>query len=121
MAVNNLGLQMIGSFLRGLSPTSPKYMIFDAGSEQFFVDKYNAEDERLRKDVTWGALEINDSRCTCIVATTELVGSYIYNVGLTTGSVDLGSDMVARETAALGEKTQYQNWIMNIDWRNKSY
>ena len=120
MGVNNMGLGMLGSFIRGIETDSPTYAIFDTGSSEFKPNIYYADDERLRTAGVWTALEEVDSRIVVIVSTTELVGSSIYSVGLATGSLDLGSDMVARELAPFSEKSQYQNWVLNFDWRNRS-
>ena len=120
MGINDKGLAMVGSFIRGLSPTSPGYAMFDAGSSEFRPDKTHADDEKLRKEVTWAALDNVDSRATVIVTPTELVGSFINAVGLSTGSISAGSDLVARDLSSFGEKTSYQNWILNFDWRNRT-
>jgi len=120
MGVNNYGLGLLGSFIRGETPITPTTAIFDTGSTEFKPDVYNAEDERYRAVGVWTPLDIVDSRFTVIVPTTDLVGSLIYSTGLATGSTDLGSDMVARQITAFGEKTLYQNWILNFDWRNRS-
>lgn len=121
MGVNNKGLGMIGSFLRGLETDNPSYAIFDIGSLIFQPNIYNAEDEKYRGEVSWAGLDNVDSRATIIIPTNTLVGSNIQAVGLATGSTDLGSDMVARELTAFGEKTQYQNWVLEFDWRNRSF
>lgn len=120
MGVNNYGLGILGSFIRGEQTSSPIAAVFDAGSTEFKPNIYYAEDEKYRGVGVWAPLDIVDSRFTIVVPTTELVGSLIYATGLAIGSTDLGSDLVARNITAFGEKTLYQNWILNFDWRNRS-
>lgn len=121
MPFYNYGLEHLGSYIRGLAPSNPQYMSFDAGSTLLNNAQSYPEEDKYRAVVTWNPLDLVDARGVVTIGTTELVGSGINSLGLVLGSPTLGSDLFAREITSLGSKTQYQTWSVEFDVRFRSF
>jgi hypothetical protein len=120
MVVNNKGLEMVGSFIRGLSPTPPSYVTFDTGSSNPLKNIYYMDDEVYRSVITWSPINVYDSNGVVIVSAATMAGSNINALGIGTAATS-GSDIVAREITTLGEKTIFQSWIISFEWKNRSF
>jgi len=114
MAFNNYGLTWIGSALKGDSPAYPNYVEFGAiGSEQIFANSY-LYDGIMRNSITWTWLNTIDIRGYATLGYNDAIGSTILELGLGNGA-SVGSNIIARETSTIGDKTATESFSIQFD------
>ena len=102
MGYSDYGLEQVGSWILGLSPSNAGSMCFGSGSLAFDGTMKYLESEDFRMPVTWswnGTTPI----ATITIPTSDANGSTIYELGLGT-SATVGSDLSSRDVSAIGVK-----------------
>jgi len=102
MGTSDFGLEKIGSYVLGLSPSPPAYCEFGIGSTTFNSGSYYLDNGIMRKSVNWSWLDGNPIGAVSL-STVEMTGSNIGEFGFGVGS-SIGSDVYFRELSAIGTK-----------------
>jgi len=114
MAFNNYGLTWIGSAFKGDSPSAPTHVEFgEIGSTQIYSNPY-LYSGLLRNSITWTWLNTIDIRGYATLAYNDAIGSTILELGIGAGS-SVGSNIIARETATIGDKTATEQFAIQFD------
>ena len=113
--VNNYGLGIIGSFVRGETPTYFQNMAFGNVGSPFDTTKINLDSEFFRSSITWSVINVYDARAQATIFSSEAVGSQTKEVGLSLGSYANGSDVGARIVIDTLTKTNYQDQVYTFD------
>lgn len=115
MGFYNYGLEKVGSFFAGNSPSPPAYADFGTGSLAIDYTQRYLNNSILRKGITWTHLNQIDVRGVTSLSANDAVGSTIQEIGMAVGSSVAGSDVYARELSSIGDKTANASYTIQFD------
>lgn len=102
MTFTDFGLNQLGSFVAGQSPSPPNYVAFGFSGSAFNNSQAHLGSEFYRKVITWAYFN-NRPQGNVTLTSAEGNGSNIQEFGIGVGSV-LGSNIYARNLTAIGPK-----------------
>ena len=118
--VQDLGIEYLGSYIRGLSPTSIGSCAFGVGTDGFTGSSINLGDEVIRIPLTWSVIG-SSVLSQATLSTTQANGSYITELGLVQGLTDNGSDLFSGDLSAIGSKNATFSVVVEQTIRIRRY
>lgn len=103
MGYTDYGIGLLGSGFVNGTISQPLYFEYGTGSGTFNGSTNYNNDGKLRKVVVWRFFK-NNPQYSVQLITAEMIGSIIGEVGLGISS-GVGSDLVLRDSSAIGTKT----------------
>lgn len=113
MAFTNYALELLGSWIRGETVSTPNYLVFGTHTDAIDNTENYLGNEFYRKEVTWTTFKGNP-QFNVTLTSVEAVGSYVGELGLGIGST-IGSDTYFRSLSAIGSK----NNTFDVDIRGQ--